>query len=153
MFSLQEKWTLDVRLLVSEKKERVTTQKTPVGLINSKKSEMAIEKPELLPVKTHVVTNPLERFQGGVFESFVSEGSVSPVGMIETEKPVVLLRDTGTAQTVMLNSVLPLSVDTDLHKSVLVECIGDTEYQSLPLHRVCLTSKYVTDVTVGIVSG
>ncbi len=45
-----------------------------------------------------------------------------------------------------------LSDDTDLHKSVLVECIGDTEYQSLPSHKVCLKSKYVTDdVTVGIV--
>ncbi len=68
---------------------------------------------------------------------------------LKSEKPLVVLRDTGAAQTVMLNSVLPLSVDTDLHKSVLVECIGDTEYQSLPLHRVCLKSKYVSgDVTV-----
>ena len=107
-----------------------------MGLINSKKSEMAVEKPVLLPVETHVVPKPLERFQGGVFESFVSEGSVSPVGVSESEKPLVVLRDTGTAQTVMLNSVLPLSVDTDLHKNVLVECIGDTEHQSLPLHRV-----------------
>ena len=52
----------------------------------------------------------------------------------------------------MLTSVLPLSVDIDIHRSVLVECIEDTEYQSLPLHKVCLNSKYVTgDVTVGIV--
>ncbi len=51
----------------------------------------------------------------------------------------------------VLNSVLPLSVDTDLHKSVLVESIGDTEYQSLPLGKECLKSKHVTgDVTVGI---
>ncbi len=106
----------------------------------------------LLPVETHVVPKPLERFQGGVFEIFVSEGSVSPVGVTKSEKALVVLRDTGAAQTVMLNSVLPLSVDTDLHKSVLVECIGDTEYQSLPLHRMCLKSKYVTgDVTFGIV--
>ena len=120
-----------------------------MGLKNCKKSEMAIEKPVLLPVETHVVPKPLERLQCGVFESFVSE---SPVGVTESEKPVVVLRDTGAAQTVMLNNILPLSVDTDLHKSVLDECIGDTEYQSLPLHRVCLKSKYVTgDVTVDIV--
>ncbi len=50
-----------------------------MGLINSKKSERAIEKPVLLPVETHVVPKPLERFQCGVFESFVSERSVSPV--------------------------------------------------------------------------
>ena len=135
------------------KKEESQTQKTPVEFINSRKSEMAVGKPMLLPVETHVVPKQLERSQGGVLESFVSEGSVPPVGVTESEKPLVVLRDTGATQTVMLNSVLPLSVDTDLHKSVLVECIGDTEYQSLPLHRVCLTSKYVTDVTVGIVSG
>ncbi len=50
----------------------------------------------------------------------------------------------------MLNSLLPLSDDTDLHKSVLAECIGDTGYP-LPLDRVSLNSKYVTgDVTDGI---
>ncbi len=88
---------------------------------------MAVEKPVSLPVETHIVPKPLEGFQVGVFESFVAEGSVSPVRVTQSEKPVVLLRDTGAAQTLMLNSVLPLSVDADLHKSVLVECIGDTE--------------------------
>ena len=113
---------------------------------------MTIEKPVLLPVETHALPKPLERFHSGVFESVVSEGSVSPVGMTETEKPVVVLRDSGAAQTVMLNSVLPLSDDTDLHKSMVVECIGDGEYQSLPLHKVCLKSKHVIDdVIVGIV--
>ncbi len=137
----------DCWLLKKEKESQ--TQKTPVGFINSRKSEMAVEKPALLPAKAHVVPKLLQRFQGGVFES---SGSVSPVGVTESENPLVVLRDTGAAQTVMLNSVLALSVDTDLHKSVLVECIGDTEYQSLPLHRVCLKSKYVTgDVTVDIV--
>ncbi len=58
-----------------------------MGLINYKQSEMSVERPVLLPVERHVV--PLERFQGGVFESFVSEGSVSPVGVTEREKPVV----------------------------------------------------------------
>ncbi len=67
-----------------------------------------------------------------MFGSFVSEGSVSPVGVTKTEKPVVVLRDTGAAQTVLLNGVLPLTDDTDLHKSVLVECTGDTGYQPLP---------------------
>ncbi len=43
--------------------------------------------------------------------------------MTKTGKPVVVLRDTSAAQTALLNSVLPLSYDTDLHKSVLVECM------------------------------
>ncbi len=43
-------------------------------------------------------------------------------------------------------------VDTDLDKCVLAEYIGDTEYQSLQLHKACLKSKFMTsDVTVGIV--
>ncbi len=83
---------------------------------------MAVEKPVLLSVETHVVPKPLERFQGDVFESFVSEGSMSPVVVTESEKPVIELRDMGAAQTVILKNVLSLSVDTDLHKSVLVEC-------------------------------
>ena len=56
--------------LFLRKEKQSQTQKTHVGLINSKKSEMAIEKPVLLPVETHIVHKPLERFQGGVFESF-----------------------------------------------------------------------------------
>ncbi len=32
--------------------------------------------------------------------------------------------------------MLQLSDDTDMYKNVLVECIGDTGYQSLPLHSV-----------------
>ncbi len=70
-----------------KKEKESQTQKTPVGLINSytSKSEMTIKKPVLLPVETHVVPKPLERFQGGVSQSFVSEGSLSPVGATETE--------------------------------------------------------------------
>ncbi len=46
---------------------------------------------------------------------------------------------------------MPHCDDTDLHKSVLVECIWDTGYLPLPFHRVCLKSKYVTgDETVGV---
>ncbi len=82
----------DSWLLKKEKESQ--TQKTHVRLINSKKSEMTVEKPVLLPVERHVVPKPLERFQGGVFESFVSEGNVSPVGVTESEKPLVVLRDT-----------------------------------------------------------
>ncbi len=93
----------------------------------------------------------LDGFQGGVFESFVSE-SVPHAGVTETEKPVVVLKDTGLTQTILLNSAPPLSEVTDLHNRVLVKCAADTRCQSLPLHRVCLKSKYVTgDVTVGIV--
>ena len=48
---------------------------------------------------------------------------MSHVCVTETEKPVVLLRDSSSVQTVLLNSVLPLSDDIDLHKSVLVDVL------------------------------
>ncbi len=99
MFFTVRNWTLDIRCWFLKKEKESQTQKTPVGLINSKKSELAIDQPVLLPVESHVVPKPLERFQGGVFESFVSEGRVSPVGVTESEKLVVVLRDTGAAQT------------------------------------------------------
>ncbi len=67
------------------KEKESQTQKTLVGLIYCKKSALATGKPVLLPVETHVVPKPLEMFQGDVYKSFVSEGSVSPVGVTETE--------------------------------------------------------------------
>ncbi len=59
----------------------------------------------------------------------------------ETEKLVVVL-DTGAAQTVLLKGVLLLIDDKDSHKSVLVECVRHTGYQYVTLGRVYLKSKY-----------
>ena len=63
---------------------------------------------------------------------------VSNAGVTETEKTLVVLRDMGAVQTVLLKDVLPLLNDTYMHKHVLVVCIGYTGYQSLLLHRVCM---------------
>ncbi len=116
---------------------------------------MTNEEPMLLPEEIILC---LKHWKGlkVVYLSFASEGSVLHGGVTETEKQVVLLGDMGTAQTVkdvlLLKDVLPLPDDTYTHKSVLVECSGDIGYQSLPLHRVCLKSKYMTrHVPVGIV--
>ncbi len=71
-------------MLVAEKKYKESqTQKIPkipVGLTYSKKSVLAIEETGLLRGETHIMPKLL-RFQGDVFESFVYEGSVSPVGV------------------------------------------------------------------------
>ncbi len=69
-----------------------------------------------------------------------------------SENSITVLRCTCDAQSLPLKGVLPVTDETDLHKNVLVEGAGDTGCQSLPLHRVCLKSKYVSgDVTVSIV--
>lgn len=102
-----------------------------------------MEEPVLLPNETQLVPKPLQRCQGGVFECFISVGSLSQVGVTETENTVIVLRDIGVAQAVRLKNVLPLSDGTDIHKSVLAGCIRDTGYQSVPLQILCLKSKYV----------
>ncbi|XP_006813838.1 uncharacterized protein LOC100371911 [Saccoglossus kowalevskii] len=83
------------------------------------------------------------------YKNFVSKGEVS-LGKVSDSKPVVILRDTGAAQSLMLAGVLPLdNVNTDA--SVLVQGIGGG-YESVPLYNVKLRSDLVTgDVTVGVV--
>ena len=68
-------------------------------------------------------------------------------------KAITLLQlGTDGAQSLLLKGVLATTDETDLHKSVIVQCIGDTGYQSLPLHRVCRKSRYVSgDVTVDFI--
>ncbi len=70
-------------LLVLKKESQI--QKPPVWLKSCKQGKMATEEPMLLTKETHVtVPKPLERFQGGAYESFVFEGNVSYEGVIES---------------------------------------------------------------------
>ncbi len=65
IFSLCKACLFDLKLLVAKVSQ---TQKTFVGLINSKESKMAIdiiEEPVLLPEETYVVAKPLEMFERG----------------------------------------------------------------------------------------
>ncbi len=68
----------DCRLLKKEKESQ--SQKTPVGLINSKKSELAINEPVLLPVETHVVPKPSERyfFDSPIVSTLRTEQGIHP---------------------------------------------------------------------------
>ena len=85
------------------------------------------------------------------FGSFLSEGSVSFVDNLGEEKPIVVLRDTGAAQTVLLEGVLPLSENSSEHANVIVEGV-EGGYVSLPLHKLYLKTKFVTGpVSVGII--
>ena len=87
---------------------------------------------------------------GGIFENFVSESSVCENETGSDKNYCV--KGHRCCTEFGLQGVLPLTDETDLHKIVLVECVGDTCYQSIPLHRVCLMSNFVSgNVTVGIV--
>ncbi len=82
-----------------------------------------------------------------VFKSFLSQGTVSCVESTD-RKALVILRDTGAAQTLMLDNVLPqLTSDS----RVVISSLGG--YASVPLCDVQLNCNSVTGkVSVGVVS-
>ncbi len=77
---------------------------------------------------------------------------MSHVGVTETEKTVIVLREK-KVQTLFIKNMLPLSGDTDMQRNAFVECIRDLIQLISHCHyTMCQNSKYVTgDVTVGIV--
>ena len=80
---------------------------------------------------------------------FVSEGFVSLTE--EDEKiPIRILRDTGASQSLMIQSMLPLSDQTSMATSVLIQGV-ELSTVTVPLHRVYLHSDLITgSVVVGI---
>ena len=66
------------------------------------------------------------------------------------EKPIMILRDTGANQSLLLEGTLPLSEQTSTAVDVLIQGV-EVEPISVPLHRVTLQSDLVPGtVTVGI---
>ena len=86
----------------------------------------------------------------GVFDEFLSEGSVSMLDDKGVCKNIVILRDTGAAQSLLLKGVLPLSENSS-ESNLLVSVVGGS-YMSVPLHTINLSSKFVAGpVSVGVV--
>ena len=69
-----------------------------------------------------------------VYEPFVSQGTVSFVGSGE-ENPFTILRDTGASQSLVLESVLPFSDQSDTGTNVLLQGV-ELGTISVPLHKV-----------------
>ncbi|KAJ8332462.1 hypothetical protein SKAU_G00426350 [Synaphobranchus kaupii] len=85
-----------------------------------------------------------------VYDAFTSAGTVS-VSQGTVEVPVTILRDTGAAQSLLLQGVLDLPASTYQQASALIEGLGG-EYGVVPLHTVYLRSNVVSGlVTVGVV--
>ena len=82
-------------------------------------------------------------------ESFMSEGFVS-LESSSSQVPIKILRNTGATQSLLIESVLPLSVGTYTGESVIAQgteggCVN------VPLHKVNLVSDLVTgSFVVGI---
>ena len=84
-----------------------------------------------------------------VYEPFVSQGTVSLVGSGE-ENPVTILRDTGASQSLVLDSVLPFSDQSDTGTKVLLQGV-ELGTISVPLHKVFLRCNLKTGpIVIGV---
>ena len=118
-----------------------------VGLTNSRvpKVKYDLKSPAEMATTGKMHEPELENFKG-----FISEGKVSTLGNPENEKPVVMLRDTGSSQSLMLKDILPFE-ETQDKASVLIKGISNS-YKAVPLQEVSLSSRLKTGpVVVGIV--
>lgn len=83
------------------------------------------------------------------YAPFLTEGTVSLPGFEKTV-PVCILRDTGAAQSFLLEGLLPLSDSTATGTHVLVRGF-EMGFMEVPLHRIHLSSKLVSgNVVVGV---
>lgn len=103
-----------------------------VGLIKVTNKSSVKESPEV------VLSRPDQSY-----DPFIFKGFVSLTGDSGDQKPVLILRDTGAAQSVILSSVLPWSEESYCGSSVLLRGI-EMGCVPVPLHTVHLTSDLVS---------
>lgn len=85
----------------------------------------------------------------GLFKPFISDGLVSLPGN-DNKVAVKILRDTGSSESFILESMLPFSAESHTGNSLLICGIG-LNTLSVPLHRVTLTCDLVQgDVELGV---
>jgi len=81
---------------------------------------------------------------------FMMDGFVSLAGKDDLRKPVKILRDTGAAQSFILEGVLPLSDESFIGSSVLVQGF-EMGFVKVPLHEIEIESSLVVGrVVVGV---
>ncbi len=78
-----------------------------------------------------------------VFEPFTGQGMISISGLEEDQVPITWLRDTGTAQSFILESALPFSRETYCGSDVLVQGI-EMGVVKVPLHTLHIRSDLIT---------
>ena len=108
----------------------------------------------IIPCETGLATSNSDRIME-MFEPFIQTGFVSLSDDFSEAKPIRVLRDTGSAQSILLQSTLPLSDSTYSRDNVLLKGVDTSlgSYPSAPLHQVYISSGHVNGpVTVGITS-
>ena len=108
----------------------------------------------IIPCETGLATSNSDRIME-MFEPFIQNGFVSLSDVFSEAKPIRILRDTGSAQSILLQSTLPLSDSTYSGDNVMLKGVDTSlgSYPSAPLHQVYISSSHVNGpVTVGITS-
>ena len=108
----------------------------------------------IIPCETGLATSNSDRIME-MFEPFIQNGFVSLSDDFSEAKPIRVLRDTGSAQLILLQSTLPLSDSTYSGDNVLLKGVDTSlgSYPSAPLHQVYISSSHVNGpVTVGVTS-
>ena len=86
-----------------------------------------------------------------LFEPFIHDGFVSLSSDFSDSTPIRILRDTGSAQTLMLSNTLPFSNRSFTGAHALVNGVFSDQHTSVPLHRVHLKLDLISgNITVGI---
>ena len=84
------------------------------------------------------------------YDDFITSGRVAPRDSISNFTDVCILRDTGAAQSLIVEDVLP-SGSSKSQNHVLIKGVGGS-FQSVPLHTIFLESELKTgSVSVGVV--
>ena len=74
------------------------------------------------------------------FQPFISQGSVS-IDKLSGSVPIMILRDTGATQSLLLEGVLPLDSGTSTGEEVIAQGI-EGGFVNAPLHRIYLKSNF-----------
>ena len=115
----------------------------PVGLINTSVSPLS------LPLSRSRVAHPCVEDVLEDYKPFIIDGWVSLSADCDS-RPVKMLRDTGAAQSFVVDSVLPFSGKSAIGSSVLIQGV-EMGCLSVPLHSIHVTSPLVSgQVVVGI---
>ena len=84
------------------------------------------------------------------YKPFISEGVVSLVGDKSSSQKVKILRDTGATQSLMLDSVLPLTENSFTGANVLISGV-EMAVLEVPLHEVNIKSSLINgNIVIGM---
>ena len=102
----------------------------------------------IMPYETGLATSNSDRIME-MFEPFIQNGFkfVSLSDDYSEAKPIRILRDTGSAQSILLESTLPLSDSTYSGDNVLLKGVDTSlgNHPSTPLHQVNISSSHVKE--------